>query len=184
MAQHGLVEATDEYEIVTFAGVPQLLQENDHQGKHRDHHRQRGHGAPATDMLFSRLQSPHHSARQNRQIRDSVSATTGKEHCIVHNPVDLTGSSTDDDFVRAALALSRNNNNIECIIMLLLPYIPDHHGPRGPPESRLSAGRQTYHCLCAACVDKYNMLIEGFTLNNMPVAQVHMAEAMRRYGSC
>jgi acetyltransferase len=38
-------------------------------------------------------------------------------------------------------------------------------------------------------VDKYKMLVEGFMLNNVPVADsvedaVHMAEAMRRYRPC
>jgi hypothetical protein len=38
-------------------------------------------------------------------------------------------------------------------------------------------------------VDKYRMLVEGFMLNKIPVADsiedaVHMVEAMRRYKSC
>ncbi len=187
MSQYGVVEATDEYEIVTFAESLSCYKRTI-KGNIGIITGSGGHGALATDTCLSHgLKVPTFREAEQTKLFNSVSPAI-KKIASFSNPVDLTGSSTDDDFVAAALALSRNKD-IDCIIMLLLPYIPGITMDLG---ARLSLVYQQEGMPIIAYVphmDKYNMLIEGFTLNNMPVAHsvedaVHMAEAMRRYRSC
>ena len=101
------------------------------------------------------------------------------------NPIDLTGSATDDDFIAVVRLLSKNEG-IECIIVLLLPYLPRVTMDLGTKLSLLYHQEGKPIIAYVPHVDKYKMLVEGFMLNNVPVADsvedaVHMAEAMRRY---
>lgn len=187
MAQYGIVEAIDEYEIVTFAESLSCYKRSI-KGNIGIITGSGGHGALATDFCLAHgLNVPAFSEEEQKELKQRVSAAI-KSIASFSNPVDLTGSSTDDDFVAAALALSKVNT-IDCIIMLLLPYIPGITMDLG---ARLNlVYRQEGKPIVAYVphVDKYNMLIEGFTLNNMPVAHsvedaVHMAEAMKRYRPC
>jgi acyl-CoA synthetase (NDP forming) len=104
------------------------------------------------------------------------------------NPIDLTGSATDSDFMEVVRSLSRNDD-IECIIVLLLPYLPRITMDLGAQISLLHQQEGKPIVAYVPHVDKYRMLVEGFMLNKIPVADsiedaVHMAEAMRRYKSC
>jgi acyl-CoA synthetase (NDP forming) len=187
MAQHGVVEATDEYEIVTFAESLSCYKKTIN-GNIGIITGSGGHGALATDTCLSHgLKVPTFSEAEQTELRNNVSPTI-KNIASFSNPIDLTGSSTDDDFVAAALTLSRNST-IECIIMLLLPYIPGITMDLGARLNLVYQQEGKPIVAYVPHVDKYNMLIEGFTLNNMPVAHsvedaVHMAEAMRRYRPC
>lgn len=184
MAQHGVVEATDEYEIVTFAESLSCYKKTI-DGNVGIITGSGGHGALATDTCLSHgLKVPRFSEAEQTELRNSVSPTI-KNIASFSNPVDLTGSATDDDFVAAALTLSRNNN-IECIIVLLLPYLPGITMDLGARLNFVYQQEGKPIVAYVPHVDKYSMLIDGFTLNNMPVAHtvedaVHMAEAMRRY---
>jgi acyl-CoA synthetase (NDP forming) len=101
------------------------------------------------------------------------------------NPIDLTGSAIDDDFVEAGRFLSRKPE-IDCVLVLLLPYTPGITPDLGARLSQIY--RQEGKSLIAYVphVEKYGMFIEGFQLNRVPVAHsideaVHMAEALRRH---
>lgn len=187
MAQYGVVEATDEYEIVTFAESLSCYKKTI-KGNIGIITGSGGHGALATDACLSHgLKVPTFSEAEQTELRNNVSPAI-KNIASFSNPIDLTGSSTDDDFVAAALTLSRNDD-IECIIMLLLPYIPGITMDLGARLNLIYQQEGKPIVAYVPHVDKYNMLIEGFTLNNMPVAHsvedaVHMAEAMRRYRPC
>ena len=94
----------------------------------------------------------------------------------------------DEDFVTATNFLIRREG-IDCILILLLPYLPGITSDLGARLSQIH--RQTGKPMIAYIphVEKYLMFIEGFQLNQIPVAHsieeaVHMAEALRRNQPC
>lgn len=94
----------------------------------------------------------------------------------------------DEDFVTATNFLIRRGE-IDCILILLLPYLPGITSDLGARLSQIH--RQTGKPMIAYIphVEKYLMFIEGFQLNQIPVAHsieeaVHMAEALRRNQPC
>ncbi len=104
------------------------------------------------------------------------------------NPIDLTGSSTDDDFVSAGQFLSKKQE-VDCVLILLLPYSPGITSDLGARLSLLSHQESKPLVAYVPHVERYRMLIEGFQLNEVPVAHsidevVLMAEAMRRHRPC
>ncbi|MBA4418619.1 MAG: CoA-binding protein [Syntrophus sp. (in: bacteria)] len=187
MAQYGVVEATDEYELVTFAESLSCYKKTI-EGKMGIITSSGGHGALATDTCFFHgLQVPALSTETRTTLCDAVSPAIQKIASFT-NPVDLTGSSTDDDFVAAARLLSKNDA-VDCIMMLLLPYQPGITMDLGARISLVHQQEGKPIIAYVPHVDKYSMLIEGFMLNKIPVAHsvedaVHMAEAMRRYKAC
>jgi acyl-CoA synthetase (NDP forming) len=102
--------------------------------------------------------------------------------------VDLTGSAADEDFIGAAIGMSRTPE-VECVLLLILPYSPSLSPELG---ARLSKIYQTEKKPMVAYVpheDKYRMLIEGFELNDIPVSDsvegaALMVEALRRNQPC
>jgi len=104
------------------------------------------------------------------------------------NPIDLTGSAVDDDFVRAARELARLPE-IDAIIVLLLPYLPGITSDLGARLSQVSRRESKPLVAYVPHVEKYRMLIEGFELNRIPVSSsiegaVLMVEAIRRCQPC
>ena len=92
-------------------------------------------------------------------------------------------------FLVVAARLLSQSPDIECILLLLLPYLPGITSDLGAKLSLIY--RETGKPLVAYVphVEKYRMLIEGFELNRIPVSQsiegaIHMAEAMRRCKPC
>jgi acyl-CoA synthetase (NDP forming) len=122
-----------------------------------------------------------------KELREGLSPSV-RAIASLNNPVDLTGSCVDDDFLATVGRLS-TMPEIDCIIALLLPYTPGVTLDLGARLSQLP--RQTGKPLIAYVphVERYRILIEGFELNEVPVAHsiegaVLMAEAMRRYRPC
>jgi acetyltransferase len=100
------------------------------------------------------------------------------------NPIDLTGSAVDEDFVAAASLLSRMQE-VDCLLILLLPYLPGITSDLGARLSQIH--RQTGKPMISYVphVEKFLMFVEGFQLNQIPVAHsieeaVHMAKALKR----
>jgi acyl-CoA synthetase (NDP forming) len=129
------------------------------------------------------------------ELSDSLKAVLGRglsenvrAIASVSNPVDLTGSAVDDDFVGCVKAMGASDE-VDCIIVLLLPYLP---GVTLDIGVRLSqAQRQIKKPLIAYVpyVEKYNMMIDGFELNGTPVSPsiegaVLMAKALARIKPC
>jgi acyl-CoA synthetase (NDP forming) len=147
-----------------------------------------GHGALATDTCYAHgLSVPTLSQSAQAELRSSVSPTI-RDISSFANPVDLTGSAIDDDFMAVVRSVSKNDD-IECIIVLLLPYLPNVTMDLGAKLSLLYQQEGKPIVAYVPHVDKYRMLVEGFMLNKIPVADsiedaVHMVEAMRRYKSC
>jgi acyl-CoA synthetase (NDP forming) len=147
-----------------------------------------GHGVLASDTCAAHgLTVPELSGEAQGAIRESLSESI-RSIASLKNPVDLTGSAVDDDFVAAVSALGRTEN-VECILLLLLPYSPGISSDLGARLSHIH--QQTGMPLVAYVphVEKYRMLIEGFELNRVPVSSsiegaVLMVEALKRYKPC
>jgi acyl-CoA synthetase (NDP forming) len=130
---------------------------------------------------------PGLSAADQQTLRDAMSPAI-RDIAATGNPVDLTGSATDDDFVAVATQMFQMKA-IDCVLVLLLPYLPGITSDLG---ARLSQIHRTFNKPLIAYVpheEKYGMFIEGFEYNDVPVAHsiegaVHMAEALRRRRPC
>jgi acyl-CoA synthetase (NDP forming) len=187
LAQHGIVEALDEYEMVSFCEslscYPQSIS-----GRVGIITVSGGHGALATDAC-SRfgLDVPSLTQETQNRVRASLSGRI-QSIAALGNPIDLTGSAVDEDFVAATAALSQAEE-IDCVLMLLLPYSPGVSADLGARLSYVSQREGKPLVTYVPHVDKFGMLIEGFELNHVPVAAsingaVLMVEAMRRCRTC
>ncbi|NIO07896.1 MAG: CoA-binding protein, partial [Deltaproteobacteria bacterium] len=82
-----------------------------------------GHGALAVDACSSHgLSVPILSGQHQAQIRERVSPRV-RAIASFGNPIDLTGSAVDDDFIAAAKFLA-GYQGVDCVVVLLLPYTP------------------------------------------------------------
>ena len=104
------------------------------------------------------------------------------------NPVDLTGSAVDDDFVACAKVMGASPE-VDCIVVLILPYLPGISLDIGVRLSNVSKQYKKPLIAYVPQVEKYTMLIEGFELNGIPVSPsiegaVLMAKALARKKPC
>ena len=187
MRQFGIVEAKDEFEMVSFCESLSCYSRGI-DGRVGIVTASGGHGAVAVDTCeASGLVVPQFSEEIQEKLRGRLSQSV-QPIASLGNPIDLTGSARDDDFVISASELSRLPD-IDCVIILLLPYIPEVTSDVG---ARLS---QVYHeegkpiVAYVPHVEKYRMIIEGFQLNNVPVSHsiegaILMVEAMKRCKPC
>jgi acetyltransferase len=187
LSQHGIVEARNEMELVSFCEslsiYPRAVE-----GRVGIITVSGGHGALATDVCTQLgLQVPSLSKSVRDGIRANLSSNI-RSIASLENPVDLTGSAADDDFVAAAAGLSRASE-VDCVIILLLPYSPGISADLGARLSYVYQNSGKPLVGYVPHVEKYRMLIEGFELNKVPVSSsidgaVLMLEAMRRCRPC
>jgi acetyltransferase len=187
LSQHGVVEARNEYELICFSEAlsccPRPIE-----GRIGIITSSGGHGALAVDACLSHgLTVPVLPEEDQAELRKRVSSRL-QAIASFNNPVDLTGSALDDDFTAAARFLSKKED-VDCVLLLLLPYTPGITSDLGARLSQIY--RQEGKPLIAYVphVEKYRMFVEGFQLNEVPVAHsidgvVLMAEAMRRRQPC
>ncbi len=183
LAQYGVVEAKDEFELIPFCEALSCYQ-NSIAGNIGIITGSGGHGALAVDACLSHgLSVPTLKEKDQREIQKGFSQRI-QSIVSMNNPIDLTGSAVDDDFVAAANILSRKEV-VDCLLILLLPYVPGITSDLGARLSQIY--RQTGKPMIAYVphVEKFLMFVEGFQLNRIPVASsieeaVHMAKALSR----
>ncbi|HQI00528.1 MAG TPA: CoA-binding protein [Deltaproteobacteria bacterium] len=184
LAQNGIIEAEDPTELISFCEALSAYQ-TPIKGNVSIVTLSGGHGALASDLCYEYgINVPTFKPYQQDMIRQRLTpAISSIATCV--NPVDLTGTSTDDDYVEAARVIG-TFEEVDCLIMLLLPYAPGLTSDLGV---RLSiASRQVGKPLIAYVprLEKYRMLVDGFEINGVPVAHtveqaVQMAVAMAKY---
>lgn len=183
----GVIEARNEYELVSFCESLSCYQIsiNNRVGIVTG---SGGHGALAVDLCSeSGISAPHIEEKLQEKIRAQLSSSI-QTIASLGNPIDLTGSAVDDDFVVAAYELS-TITEIDCVMMLLLPYLPGISSDIGARLSQIFRRAGKPLVAYVPHVEKYRMLIEGFELNRVPVSHsiegaVHMVDAMRRCRLC
>lgn len=187
MKQHCVAEADNEYELTSFCESLSCYSTTIN-GRVGIISLSGGHGVLAADtcelygMSIPELESATVAAlkgKLRRELSDIVS---------LNNPVDLTGSAVDEDIVAVTRHLSRDKN-IECILALLLPYSPGVSADIGAKLSQVSRNEGKPMIAYVPNEDKYKIIIEGFELNNIPVASsvkgaVMMANALKRCRPC
>ena len=187
LAQFGVTEAKNETELINFCESLSRYRASI-KGNIGIVTGSGGHGVGAVDFCSARgLCVPTLPAGAQEELRSRISPTI-QAIASLKNPFDLTGSATDEDFAAATTYLW-SRPEIDCVIALLLPYMPGISMDLG---ARLSfVAKQMNKMLVAYVphVEKYRILIEGFELNGVPVAHsvegaVLMAEAMKRRGQC
>jgi len=187
LAQMGVVEAKDELELISFCESLSCYQ-RPIEGKIGIITGSGGHGALAVDVCSAHgLLVPGLKAQEQAKIRQDLSKSV-RGIASLGNPLDLTGSAVDEDFVAAAAHLSRIPE-IDCVLLLLLPYLPGISSDLGARLSNIYQKEGKVLIAYVPHVEKYRMLIEGFELNGVPVAHsieaaVLMAEALRRCQPC
>ncbi len=187
LAQHGIVEARSEFELTCFceslSHYPRGIDGNvgiiTVSG---------GHGALASDVCAGLgLRVPRLSEAVQRELRAGLSDNI-RDIASLGNPVDLTGSAVDEDFV-AALSVLSQAREVDSVLLLLLPYSPGISSDLGARLSYVHQQNGKPLVAYVPHVEKYRILIEGFELNNVPVASsidgaAFMMEAMRRCRPC
>ena len=187
LAQHGIAEARNEFEMVSFCESLSCYQQSI-TGRIGIITVSGGHGVLAADVCSDYgLSLPPLSDAVQQDIRERLSASV-QPIASLSNPVDLTGSATDEDFMAAARGLSKAPE-IDCVIILLLPYSPGISSDLGARISHIYRRESKPVVAYVPHQEKYRMLIEGFELNNVPVSSsidgaVLMVEALRRCRVC
>ncbi|MFW9900799.1 MAG: CoA-binding protein [Candidatus Thorarchaeota archaeon] len=127
-----------------------------------------GHAVIASDMLKEYgLNAVRFSHQEKMELKELMNPVA-RDIASFNNPIDLTGSVLDTDIENIIRYLS-DLKNIECIMLLLLPY---------PPNISFQIGRRianiiTYKNKPVVCfvpyVPKYSLIIESLELANIPV---------------
>ncbi|MCK9229152.1 MAG: CoA-binding protein [Syntrophales bacterium] len=187
VAQHNILEAANEHELVAFCEVLSAYRQPI-EGKIGIITASGGHGAMAVDACaLDGMSVPEFNEATQSAVRSGLSDKVSPIASVA-NPVDLTGSATDDDFVACVKALG-SSTEIDCVIVLLLPYIP---GVTLDIGVRLSQAMRPFNKPLIAYVphvEKYNMMVDGFEFNGTPVSSsiegaVLMAKALMRKKPC
>jgi acyl-CoA synthetase (NDP forming) len=187
MKQFGLVEAEDEYQMVSFCESLSCYPRHT-RGCVGIVTASGGHGAVAVDTCGEAgLEVPHLKDSIQNKIRKRLTDSI-RQIASLGNPLDLTGSAKDDDFVVAAGELCKLEE-IDCVLVLLLPYLPEVTSDVGARLSQLYQEENKPIIAYVPHVEKYRMIIEGFQLNNVPVAHsiegaILMVKAMKRCKQC
>jgi acetyltransferase len=187
MKQHCVAEADNEYELTSFCEALSCFQKGI-QGHIGVLSLSGGHGVIAVDACeLHGMTVPRLESRTMETIREKVSPEI-RNIISLGNPLDLTGSSVDNDIVTAATHLARDKG-IECLLALLIPYSPGVSADIGAKLSQVARNEGKPMIAYVPNEEKYRIIIEGFELNDIPVASsvdgaVLMAKALKRCRPC
>ena len=141
-----------------------------------------GHGAMASDGCYDAgLTVTEVPEKDRNELRDKLSRSV-QDIASLSNPVDLTGSANDSDFIRA-VEYFLAKDYVDAVLLLLLPYLPGITSDIGARVTQIAreAGKPVITYL--PHVEKYRIFIEGFESNGLPVAHsvegaVHMVKVL------
>ena len=187
MKQHCVAEADNEYELTSFCESLSCYPKGIN-GNVGIISLSGGHGVIAADACeLHGMTIPGLENRTIETIKEKIHPGIQNIVSLV-NPLDLTGSARDSDIVTTVRHLSRDKN-IECILALLIPYSPGVSADIGAKLSQVARNEGKPMIAYVPNEDKYKIIIEGFELNNIPVASsvdgaVLMAKALKRCRPC
>ena len=187
MQQHCVAEADNEFELTSFCEALSCYPKGI-SGKVGIVSLSGGHGVLAADICSDQgLVVPEICDSVKEAIRSSLTPEI-RDIASLANPIDLTGSSVDEDMMGAVRHLSRDSS-VECILALLLPYSPGISADIGAKLSQVAQNEGKPLIAYVPHEDKYRIIIEGFELNRIPVAAsvqgaVLMAKALKRCRPC
>ena len=187
MKQHCVAEADTEYELSAFCEALSCYPKGI-AGNVGIVSLSGGHGVVAADACsLHGLTIPRIDPATIEAVRSRLSPEI-QAIATLENPLDLTGSCVDADMLAAVRHLSRDRN-VDCILALLLPYSPGISADIGARLSQVARNEGKPLIAYVPKEDKYKIIIEGFELNQIPVASsvegaVLMAKALKRCRPC
>ncbi len=187
MKQHCVAEADNEYELTSFCEALSCFQAGIN-GNIGVVSLSGGHGVIAVDACeLHGLSVPRIDPKTMDLIREKVSPEI-RNIVSLGNPLDLTGSSVDNDIVTAATYLARDKA-VDCLLCLLIPYSPGVSADIGAKLSQVARNEGKPMIAYVPNEEKYRIIIEGFELNDIPVASsvegaVLMAKVLKRCRPC
>ncbi|MFW9900494.1 MAG: CoA-binding protein [Candidatus Thorarchaeota archaeon] len=127
-----------------------------------------GHGVICADLLKKYgLSSILFTDKQQEEMRELVNPVA-RNIASFNNPIDLTGSAQDEDIVNIIQYISKIDQ-IECIILLILPYTPSISFMIGRRISNaITQPKKPIVCFIPY-IEKYGLIIEALELSNIPV---------------
>lgn len=188
LLQHNIIEAENENELVSYCEALSCYPDKTTSGRVGIISGSGGHGALAVDACIAAgLEVPVFSKAVQQSLRDGFSESI-RAIAALANPVDLTGSALEKDFVTAVERFCEIPE-IDCILLLMLPYLPGISTDLGARLGQVYRRAGKPLVAYVPHVDKYQMLIEGFELNKVPVASsiesaVSMTRVLRRCRPC
>jgi acyl-CoA synthetase (NDP forming) len=183
MAQHGIAEAANEFEMLSFCEALSCYT-GPIQGNVGIVTGSGGHGALCVDVCEKQgLNVPSLGPESRERITAGLSPSI-QSIASLDNPVDLTGSAVDADFIATVSELAAAPE-LDCILVLMLPYLPGISSDLAARLSQISRNFGKPVIAYVPHVEKFGMFIEGFEYNRIPVSSsiegaVLMAEALRR----
>lgn len=187
MGQFQVAEADNEYELTSFCESLSCYCQAI-EGRIGIISLSGGHGVVAVDACEAQGMSIPTVGQNTMGIIKEKLSNEIKEIASLDNPLDLTGSAQDSDIVTAVRHLARDEK-IDCILGLLIPYSPGISADIGAKLSQVVRSEGKPFIAYVPNEDKYSIIIEGFELNDIPVASsvegaVLMAKALKRYQPC
>ena len=188
LAQHGIIEAATELDLVSYCEALSCYPDIVIKGRVGVISGSGGHGAIAVDACVGAgLAVPLFSEDVQRKMRQDLSENI-RMIASLANPIDLTGSAVENDFV-AAVETMCTIDEIDSILLLMLPYLPGISADIGARLSKVYRRHGKPLVAYVPHIEKYRMLIEGFELNRVPVASsiesaVRMTQVLRRCRLC
>ncbi|MBU0480552.1 MAG: CoA-binding protein [Proteobacteria bacterium] len=181
LEQHGVYVAANELELTSYCEALSCY-EKPAGGRIGIVSGSGGHGALAVDSCAAYGLSAEEFPIPLQEDLRRVLSDSIKGIASVANPIDLTGSALEHDFEATVETLSKSDQ-IDCILLLLLPYLPGISSDLGARISMIYRREGKPLIAYVPHVEKFRMLIEGFELNRVPVASsiesaVMMAKAL------
>ncbi|HON79570.1 MAG TPA: CoA-binding protein [Spirochaetota bacterium] len=145
-----------------------------------------GHGAIAADGCFHGGLAVTEVPDEDAALLRPMLSKSVQGICSLGNPVDLTGSAGDFDF-QTAVKFFLEKHYVDCILLLLLPYLPGITSDIGARIAQLARESGKPVITYMPHIDKYGIFIDGFESNGVPVAHsvegaVYMALGLARRG--
>jgi acyl-CoA synthetase (NDP forming) len=143
-----------------------------------------GHGAMAADSCYTAGLNNVAIPQEDKDKLRSMLSKSIQSIASLENPLDLTGSTGDDDiFVTTKFLIEKDY--VDCIVLLLLPYVPHLTSDIGARIAQLVMEYKKPIITYMPHVDKYGIFIDGFETNGIPVAHsvpgaMTMAKALAR----
>ncbi len=167
--QYGVLQAMDEDEVMAYAKIfsfkPKLMK-SDRIGTLSV---SGGHGVIASDEASAYgLEFPPFSEDDQSRMRE-VMTPAYQGIASFRNPCDLTGSASDIDYEKV-LDIMLTLENIDAGLLLLLPYAPGISLQIGARVANVSKRHPKAVVAYVPDLDKYEVIIRGFELNGIAVA--------------
>lgn len=167
--QYGILEAENEQEVISFAKVLSFKTKPIKNGDIVAITVSGGHGVVCADLIPKyELNLVEFTEEEINEMRQMINPTAARIAAL-NNPMDLTGSAQDLDMEKVFEYLLQLKK-VEAVIVLTFPYPPTITMQIGRRLSNI-AGR--YGKPVVAYVPwlvKYDIIIKGFEINNVPVA--------------